>query len=331
MGEKIIDSSVNAKDSFKSVIIKFKEKTINLIRPGGHYGDLLIYLGLEKLLKSIGVSYRIFRYVEKYSFPFRAYRWGVRKFTEVILHNKEKQDSITNTICSPFYHYYIKGRWRAQFNDNSIILIGGGGNINDFWFHGIRLLKLLINQNRDSTIIVAPQSYYFRITNFPSIFKEFEGEAYLFCREKYSYKLLSKMKLPTNVKVILSHDTAFYLSREDFPKGSPKHDLLCFRQDKESIITEKVKNVVRKIAENPLELDVATKAKNFNEFVSAITNSKNVYTDRLHVAILAAILKKQVFLFPNKYWKNKGVFEYSLKKYKNVTFIMHPKNFLRTK
>jgi len=53
MGEKIIDSSVNAKDSFKSVIIKFKEKTINLIRPGGHYGDLLIYLGLEKLLKSV--------------------------------------------------------------------------------------------------------------------------------------------------------------------------------------------------------------------------------------------------------------------------------------
>ena len=138
------------------------------------------------------------------------------------------------------YHYYIKGRWRAQFNDDSIILIGGG-NINDFWFHGIRLLKLLINQNRDSTIIVAPQSYYFRTTNFPSILKKFKGEAYLFCREKYSYKLLSKMKLPINVKVILSHDTSFYLSKEDFPKGSPKHDLLCFRQDKESIITEKVK------------------------------------------------------------------------------------------
>lgn len=331
MGEKIIDGSVNTKDSFKSVITKFKEKTVNLIRPGGNYGDLLIYLGLEKLLKSVGIPYGIFRYVEKYDFLFRAYRWGLRKFTEKILRNKEKQNGITNAICSPFYHYYIKRRWYAQFNDNSIILIGGGANINDFWPRGIRLLRLLINQNKNSTIIIAPQSYYFRTTDFPSIFNEFEGEAYLFCREKYSYKLLSKMKLPKNVKVVLSHDTAFYLSKEDFPKGSPKHDLLCFRQDKESIITEKVKNAVRKIAENPLELDVATKAKNFNEFVSTITNSKNVYTDRLHVAILAAILKKQVVLFPNKYWKNKGVLEYSLKKYKNVTFIMHPKNFLGTK
>ena len=37
MGEKIINGSVNTKDSFKSVIIKFKEKTINLIRPSPKY------------------------------------------------------------------------------------------------------------------------------------------------------------------------------------------------------------------------------------------------------------------------------------------------------
>ena len=132
MGEEILDRSVGMRDLFKSIIVKFKERRINLIRLGGNYGDLLIYLGLEKLLNSIGVSYRIFRYVEKFNFLFRVYRWGLRKFTEIVLHNKEKQDSVLNAICSPFYHYYMKRRWRTQFNDNSIILIEGGGNINDF-------------------------------------------------------------------------------------------------------------------------------------------------------------------------------------------------------
>ena len=37
MGKKIIDKSVNTKDPFKSVIIKIKEQTINLIRPSPKY------------------------------------------------------------------------------------------------------------------------------------------------------------------------------------------------------------------------------------------------------------------------------------------------------
>lgn len=205
-----------------------------------------------------------------------------------------------------------------------MILIAGGGNINDICRYGVYLLELVIHQNPNATIIVAPQSYYFQETKFPSIFKGFRGQAYLFCREKYSYSHLNKMKFPDNVEVKLSHDTAFYLSKNDFPEGKPSHDLLCFRTDKESVMDEETKKVVMAMAENPLEGDICIKAKSFEEFTSTIADSKKVFTDRLHVGILSAILGKTVFLFPSSYWKNKGVYEHTLSEYDNVTFIELP-------
>ena len=62
----------------------------------------------------------------------------------------------------------------------------------------------------------------------------------------------------------------------------------------------------------------------FKDFVAAIESSNGVYTDRLHVAILAAILGKKTSLYPNSYHKNRGVFEYSLSNYPNVVFYPYP-------
>lgn len=310
-------------DEFEKTISYFKDRLFNVIEPGGNHGDALIYLGLEKMFRRMGLNYKLFKYKEKIDGFFRVYRKCrglVSRLLDYLFATENGKEIILSKFDYFLFEYYIR-RWKITFDKDSIILIEGGANINDLWGHGIRLLRLLIYHNPHASIIVAPQSYYFKTTNFPSIFKRFKGEAYLFSREKYSYSFLSKMKLPNNIKIKLSHDTVFCLSKDDFQKGKPSYDLLCFRGDEESIINEEVKRVVRKIAENPLEIDASKEAKNLDEFVSIITNSKKVYTDRLHVAILAAISEKRVFLFPNNYWKTKGVYEYSLSRHKNVTFI----------
>jgi exopolysaccharide biosynthesis predicted pyruvyltransferase EpsI len=59
--------------------------------------------------------------------------------------------------------------------------------------------------------------------------------------------------------------------------------------------------------------------KTLTDFVSTVYNAKNIYTDRLHVAILSKILDKKATLFGNKYHKNKGVWEHSLRE--DVEFI----------
>lgn len=56
-------------------------------------------------------------------------------------------------------------------------------------------------------------------------------------------------------------------------------------------------------------------------FIKKISQYQKINTNRLHVAIAAAKLGKEVNLYPNSYWKNKALFEFTMEyKYKNVKF-----------
>lgn len=59
----------------------------------------------------------------------------------------------------------------------------------------------------------------------------------------------------------------------------------------------------------------------FNEYVEQIRNAAVIVTDRLHVALPAAIVGKQVYLVEAGYYKLTGVYQQSLKSMPNVTLI----------
>jgi exopolysaccharide biosynthesis predicted pyruvyltransferase EpsI len=46
--------------------------------------------------------------------------------------------------------------------------------------------------------------------------------------------------------------------------------------------------------------------------INFLEEYKVVNTDRLHVAILASLLGKEVNFYPNSYYKNEAVYNYSL-------------------
>lgn len=48
------------------------------------------------------------------------------------------------------------------------------------------------------------------------------------------------------------------------------------------------------------------------EFLRKINEYETIHTDRLHVAIGGMLLGKRVFLYPNNYYKNRAVYEFSL-------------------
>ena len=53
-----------------------------------------------------------------------------------------------------------------------------------------------------------------------------------------------------------------------------------------------------------------------------LANYEEINTNRLHVAVAGLLLNKKVNLYPNSYWKNKAIYEYSIKnKYSNIKFI----------
>lgn len=320
-------------DDFERIILSYRDSVFNVIDPSRNYGDILIQRGMVKILKNAGISYRFYRSKLPNDIVSRIL-WTVMEFVENIFPKigmpRDKCKKITKPIQSLIISY-CAWRSRINFNKDEVILIQGGGDFNDMCgSYGLRLLKTILKHCPENILIVGPQSYYFEMTNFPKFFTNHKGKVYLFCREKFSYKLLQSMRFPENVKILLSRDMAFYAIEDILPLyknakvNSFSYDLLAFREDVESIINDEIKKLIKmKIGgtRRILESDISIRAKNLSEFFNLIVCSRRVYTDRLHIGMVAALLGKKVFLFPCCYWKTKGVYLYNLKNYNNVVFI----------
>ena len=91
------------------------------------------------------------------------------------------------------------------------ILIHGCGGVDDVWCAGTQLIQNLIQEYPNKKIIVAPSTYHFSHTDFPSLVNRSRSEVYLFVREKNSYSRLKSMNLRKNIHIGLADDTAFLL------------------------------------------------------------------------------------------------------------------------
>lgn len=277
-----------------------KEAFFTVIQPGGNNGDELIYKGLNKELVNFNIKY-----------DERKYRDGIisKKIIDI---NKRFGTNLKEVNIN---------------KKTNIILVHGGGNMDDKWGQGTRLLKNLI-LNFDIPIAVAPQTFHFMKTNLPEVLRKAKQEIYLFCREETSYLFLKNMQLPRNIKVQLSDDTAFYLNKEDFPcpdcDTKSDYALLCFRTDEESKTSLEIINKFKEVLMD-MNLEIINKDislnHSFKDFVSVIAGAKIVVTDRLHVGISSSILEKPILLLPNSYFKNKAVYEFSIKNFPATHFM----------
>jgi len=189
---------------------------------------------------------------------------------------------------------------------NDILFIDGGGNFVDYyddvrnfifkkheWYKEIILLPHTIFGNKQIEIL-----------------SKLRSNTTIFCREKESAKFVDSFV--KNCNVFLWHDCAFYNSFEKTETG--KGILNAFRSDCESIL--------KFIPEPNVDISYNGYAtKPLNEFLATIAQFEQLNTDRLHVAITAVLIGKKVNLYPNSYFKNKAVFEYSLSKFPNINFI----------
>lgn len=322
-------------DKLEETILRYRHSRFVVVEPGGNHGDRLIYKGMEKKLKQLKIKYSVLQYQECFKLPLLATLfYGLcHRILRVARSTNKLGKSWNKAVLKVDKWIYEKilKPYKIQATPSDVILIHGGGNMNDLW-HGIRLLKNVLQYNTHNVIIVGPQTYWFNETCFTALFSKAEQDIYLFCREKYSYQLLNSSSLPKNVRVLLSNDTSFYLSKEDFHVHQGDYDLICLRTDKESALFRKKEDIAKFFE----DLTLTTKRKrklligdislfpDFRDFVRLIETSKRVYTDRLHVAIPAAILGKETILYPNSYYKNRGVYDYTLSNYPNVKFTPFP-------
>lgn len=194
---------------------------------------------------------------------------------------------------------------------NGVLFIDGGGNFVDYYSDVSGFLIKKPDLYRE--IIILPHTI--SGSRQIEILNNLSGNITVFCREKASFNFLRDKF--TNGNIYLWHDCAFYNIFPPVPLG--KGTLNVFRQDRESILS--------KLPESNIDLSYDGYAtKPLNELIDTLKKYRQINTDRLHIAIGAALLRRHVRLFPNSYYKNKAVFDYSLKKFPNFNFVEHFKD-----
>lgn len=240
-----------------------------------------------------------------------------------------------------------------------MIIFNGGGNFGDLWHNYTAFRNRIINKYPDNRFLILPQSvYYQNETNLVTDIELFSkcGKSLTICaRDQTSYNLL-KNNFVSNT-IILVPDMAFYLSPVP-KKACRRRDRVLFlkRNDVEfldnlnfSIIPENseihdwptlerfwwIQNKYVAFKRFSLKKWYPKILLHFEDYIwqklilpynlrngiDFVNKYDSIYSTRLHVAILGALLNKNVYFYDNSYGKNSSLYDTWLKDFSNVHFI----------
>ncbi|MGB7419743.1 MAG: polysaccharide pyruvyl transferase family protein [Erythrobacter sp.] len=225
------------------------------------------------------------------------------------------------------------------------VVVGGGGNLNGVYGN----VRQFLNTNFDAfdRLVILPHT----IRGEDELLARMDNRFVLFCREVPSYEYC--VKAAPSAQVLLADDMALHwdrdrtykhataairagLSNPRFSLRQFKHKLRsiqhaskirngtlnAFRSDIEAISAQTPRSNVDLsgvFATDAMTRDYAASAVQF--LADYLDKTKNVRTDRLHIAILSALLGKSVDMYDNNYGKNLSVYEHSLAgRFPNITF-----------
>jgi exopolysaccharide biosynthesis predicted pyruvyltransferase EpsI len=205
---------------------------------------------------------------------------------------------------------YVNVEEQQDFNStDKIVLYAGGGNLIPEYSECRGAIAKWHEQA--ALFILLPHT----IAGHLDLLSCLRENVFLICRERVSYAYVTWAA--PKARALLMHDAAFHLPISKFRKNywKPENRVLhCFRQDKESCRSEWPSNnldisnfYVFEGQDSVIESYVA------RQMLAFIQAFPVIHTDRLHVAIGAALLGKEVVLFPNSYYKNEAIYEFSLR------------------
>ena len=202
------------------------------------------------------------------------------------------------TICTTLQRF--KGR---------TLVYGGGGNLVPMYPYCKQFIT--INQ-ADNEIVILPQSVF----GNDDVLRGLGKHVTIIARDLNTYNYLNThMQFKENL--FISHDMALYLNLSKLGIQPVRGEgvLHAYRTDDESTgkhhIPEDNIDVSNKFSKGTGSVEIMNTVS--QSFLSFINKYEVVYTDRLHVAIGAAMLGKYVHMYDNTYSKCKSIYEYSIK------------------
>lgn len=205
--------------------------------------------------------------------------------------------------------------------DEHVLVFGGGGNlIEGLYSEGKEFIEN--NIHKFHRVIIMPST----IKGYENFFEKNNKKLIILCRENISLEYLKSIGYEEGDNLSLTDDMAFYLEISNYMSfmKSSKNMADCFRTDSESLSGQfRENNHDISLTWNGDYWDNICLARNSTKcMVNFLEEFSIVNTDRLHVAILASLLGKEVNFHPNSYYKNESVYNYSLiDHYPKTTFI----------
>ncbi|MDR3637809.1 MAG: polysaccharide pyruvyl transferase family protein [Isosphaeraceae bacterium] len=208
-------------------------------------------------------------------------------------------------FCSISYQEFV----RRRLDREEVVYIHGGGGCVPWWSGTpIAALKRLL-QIHSGVVIVGPQTFWTEPKFLRRVLRGVRhprpARIILFTREAISWKAVRE-HAPIHTEVIADHDTALNLSADDLgiSRCVRQGDLWLLRKDKEA---------PRRSPHVAQAVDPIATCATLEEWLEIHNSARTIVTNRLHSAIVASILDIPAVLFPNNYFKNAAVWEFSLK------------------
>lgn len=214
---------------------------------------------------------------------------------------------------------------RNKVINSDIIAISGGGYMGSLWMsYGEDNVRKIIKNFPKNRIIVMPQTVYFEDTSDGKHEYEISKQYYnrhdklLICtREKRSYELVSSL-MEHKDRVLLIPDMALLLNKSNV-HTERQNVGICFRNDKESILSESQKNEIASHIEDDIcsfdmytneYVGISSRKEVVMDMLEKVSKLKYVVTDRLHCMIFCLITGTPCIAFDNLTGKVSGVFEW---------------------
>lgn len=200
-------------------------------------------------------------------------------------------------------------------DESTTVLIAGGGNLVPIYWNMRKIIEKLPRSGL--RIIILPHT----VNGCFDLLKEFD-DLTLLARERVTWQTARE----AGVKTFLCHDAAFEVDYDRYvndPHSDTMDVLRSFRRDGEasgrfSAHEAGSRDLSEEFGNRAWDFETAAVAA--GRFIREINRYRQVRTDRLHVAIVAACLEKDVILHPNNYFKVKAIYDNSLSGFPNVRF-----------
>lgn len=229
-----------------------------------------------------------------------------------------------------------------NISNDVIIIMQGGGNFGDIWHEHQNFRKRIIKEYPNNRIIILPQTVYYNDNK--NLIRDAElfslhKELYICARDKYSFKVFQEN---FSAKILLLPDMAFfidvpikkirtgktlYLKRIDkelnqtktdicIPKPYEIHDWPTYERNfNVDRILYYSSRLLSKINMNWVRIwrdfyeDKVIRSTKLNIGYNFLCKYDEIYSTRLHVAILASLMGINVHFIDNSYGKNKNFYE----------------------